>query len=99
MYLIKCTMKKLTKILIIALMALCIVSCHKITEGTVVDKWHKPRRTTVMHINTGHGFMLVPRTLPPVWAIVLEKDGVRETFYVNQCQYDSIQIGMYFEVH
>ena len=91
-------MRKIAKYLIALLMILCVVSCkHKITSGTVVDKWYKPQIVIMTPIMCGKTVIMTPQIHPAMWVVVVENDSIKEDFSVSPSQYDSIQIGMFVD--
>ena len=69
----------------------------KITSGIVIAKEHLPAKltTTTMLINSGSSFIPVARNTrrPERWKIIIQENGIQETFFVQKQVFDSIKIG------
>lgn len=88
------------KILCVVLFASLLVACHKISSGTVIDKYIDEPHTIFIPVTTGKSSVLVPtRTKRRYILVVSEHTGnkhVEETFEVTAEEYKHYEIGNTF---
>ena len=97
-----------TKIFLLVLVLISLISCQKQKYGTITEKWHEPARTYVMlmpmTISSGKTFttILIPYVIydNEDWCIkvnrVTEKgDTISRDYYVSPGAYDTLNVGKF----
>ncbi|WP_438467953.1 hypothetical protein [Streptococcus pluranimalium] len=91
-------MIKKIKMVVLFLAITLLFGCHRLSKGTVVDKYTKPSYTTFVYVNKG----LFPQVHPEQYLIEIkgEVDGERlvETFSLDKSEWKKIKIGDVYEV-
>lgn len=85
------------KILCVVLLVSFLVACHRISSGTVVDKYIDEPHTTFVHVSTGKSSVLVPTRTERKYILVVSGHAgnkqVEETFKVTSEEYKYYGIG------
>lgn len=97
-------------ILMVIFIAIAFISCNKLKEGEVIEKWYEPERTYVslmpMYIGNGKTFtvIFIPYIITDNEDYVIKikgkykgKDRV-ETVYVNPKEYECLRTGDHFTI-
>ena len=88
------------KILCVVLLTVCLVACHQISSGTVVDKYIDEPHTTFIPVMTGKSSVLVPTRTKRRYILVVsgyaDNKQVEETFEVTAKEYKHYGIGNTF---
>ena len=88
------------KILCVVLLDSCLVACHEISSGTVVDKYIDEPHTTFIPVTTGKSSVLVPTRTKRKYILVVSgyvgNKHVEETFEVTVEEYKYYKIGNTF---
>ena len=88
------------KILCVVLFASLLVACHKISSGTVIDKYIDEPHTIFIPVTTGKSSVLVPTRTKRKYILVVSgyagNKQIEETFEVTAKEYKHYKIGNTF---
>lgn len=88
------------KILCVVLLTVFLVACHKISSGTVIDKYIDEPHTIFIPVTTGKSSVLVPKRTKRRYILVVSghtgNKHVEETFEVTAEEYKHYEIGNTF---
>ena len=88
------------KILCVVLLASFLAACHRISSGTVVDKYIDEPHTTFIPVMNGKSSVLVPTRTERKYILVVSgcagNKKVEETFKVTSEEYKYYEIGNTF---
>lgn len=98
------------RLLAILCCVLCLISCNKLEEGNVVEKWYEPTRryVAVMPLVISNGKTTTTIMMPYVvtdyedWCVKIKgkykDEEMVETIYVTQKQYECLSIGSHLKL-
>lgn len=76
---------------------LCIIllsGCkHKIERGVVVEKEYHPSWVLLQPNIVGKTTVLIPIIMPETWEVVVEDNGVTESFDIQRADFEKINVG------